>query len=466
MLAWDAGAWQLEAVTKHLRVNPTMVDPSAKARHCTLMLLAAPILADCAPDDVQKRALARYTFLFADAALEWMRRWKNQFKRDPASSKHARACEPRLQKLAEILEEAGEVRDFLAAKRQPKDSFRADDMEGTAQLWAAINPANVSAIGIAAIEAWDALSSAPSGTSIADWVYLPPSYRGAVTEALPSRNLQSWYLAADSSADLRPHTLPVAQGGPIGRRVAEINDVAEHLDVLLRLAPVLDGALIYDWLIRSAFAVELTTLFDLVIGPPPGRLSKTIPLLDLCRADRSDEGKAAVQDLESFRSLIGRDGWTYLRWMRNTIGAHLDTNLTMFEIHQHLMELDYPGIVNLAEESLDFLDEIGAHRQGLKLLLLSEYEVSRWPVDPTKDAPGRPSRPMKPGQLANFFRRFDSPYMIASPSSVASGMIMGISASRKPQPRPKVKVRRKPERYLDPVRWHPDWVQSAKPRKR
>jgi len=44
------------------------------------MLLAAPVLADCAPEDIQKRALARYTFLFADSALDWMRRWKNQLK--------------------------------------------------------------------------------------------------------------------------------------------------------------------------------------------------------------------------------------------------------------------------------------------------------------------------------------------------------------------------------------------------
>lgn len=235
--------------------------------------------------------------------------------------------------------------------------------------------------------------------------------------------------------------------------MAEINDVAEHLDVLLRLAPVVDGALIYDWLIRSAFAVELNTLFDLVLGPPPGLPSKTVPLLDLCRADRSEEGRTAVQDLESLRSQIGKDGWLYIRWMRNTIGAHLDSNLTMFEIYRHLMELDYPGVVNVAEGVLNFLDELGSHRHGLKLLLLGERKVEHWPTDPAKDAPGRPSRPMKPGQLATFFRRFDSPYMIVSASSLGSGMIAGMSAGRKPRPRKKVRVRKKPERYLEPDRW-------------
>lgn len=189
-----------------------MIDPAGKARHCTLMLLAAPVLADCAPDDVQKRALARYTFLFADSALDWMRRWKNQLKRDPASTRYAHACEPQLQKLANILEEVGEVRDFLAAKRQPRDSLRANDLESTALLWAAINPANISAIGIATIEAFDALSGATPGSSIADWVQLPPSYCRAVTGALPSRDREFWYLAADSSADLRPTLFPWLKG--------------------------------------------------------------------------------------------------------------------------------------------------------------------------------------------------------------------------------------------------------------
>jgi hypothetical protein len=406
--------------------------------------------------------LARYSFLFADSALEWMRRWRNQLKRNAATAKHAHACKPLLQKLDAALQEAGEVRDYLAAKRQPKDALRANDLEATAQLWAAVNPANVSAIGRAAMEAFDALSETPKGTSIAQWVGLDAAHRHAVTEALPRRDPNYWYAAADSSADLRLYTLPIAQGGPIGRRIAEINDVALHLDVLLRLAPVLDSALLYDWLIRSAFAVELNALFDLVVGPPPGQPSKAIPLIDLCRADRSEDGKTAVQDLEAFRDMIGKDGWGYLRWMRNSIGAHLDTNLSVIDIHRHLLELDYPGIIRVAEGSLDFLDEVGSYRLGLKLLLLGEREIRSWPIDPSVKAPGRPSRPVfSPGWLANFFRRFDSPYMIVSGSSLGSGMIAGMTAGRKPQPRPKVTVRPKPERYLEPLHWHPGWLPGS-----
>jgi hypothetical protein len=127
-----------------------------------------------------------------------------------------------------------------------------------------------------------------------------------------------------------------------------------------------------------------------------------------------------------------------------------DKNLSMLDAHEHLLGLDYPGVVRLAERILDFLDEVGSYRLGLKLLLLRERKIDRWPIDPAKKAPGRPAQSMRPGWLANFFRQFDSPYMIVSPSSLASGMIAGISAGRKPQPRSKVRVRKKPERYLEP----------------
>ena len=429
-----------------------MVDPSGKARHCTLMLMASSVLADCAPEEVQKRALARYSFLFADAALEWMRKWRNQLRRDRSTQLHARNCKPSLRGLEAALEEAGEVRDYLAAKRQPKDSLRANDIEQTARLWAAVNPANVSAIGKAAIDSFDRLSNAPAGTTIAQWAALDPAHQRAVRDALPRRDPDYWYAAADSSADQRLHTLAVAQGGPIGRRVAEINDVAEHLDVLIRLAPVLDCALLYDWLIRSAFSVELNSLFDLVAGPPPGHPSKTIPLLDLCCADRSEEGKTAVEDLRAFRRRIGEEGWIYVRWLRNSIGAHLDKDIRVFDVHDHLLNLDYPGVVRLAETSLDFLDEVGAYRAGLELLLLGERKIKPWPADPATRAPGRPTSPLpRPGSLAGFFRRFDSPHMIVSASNLGSGVVAGMSAARKPKPRTAVKVRRKPERYFEPL---------------
>jgi hypothetical protein len=235
------------------------------------MLIASGVLAGYAPEDIQQRALARYMYLYADSLLLWGRRWRKQIARNPTITKHGPKAQRRLQELAAALQGAAGVRDHLAAKRHPVASWRADDVEGTARLWVAVNPVTANAIAAAAVAAYDALhaASAPAG-SIVDVMALPVEVVQAVTRALPRRDPAHWYLAADTAADQRMFTLPAAQGGELGRVIAQVNDVAAHLDVLLRIAPVLEGALAYDWLVKSAIVVELSALLDLTLGPPPG----------------------------------------------------------------------------------------------------------------------------------------------------------------------------------------------------
>src|ERR1019366_8512837 len=152
-----------------------IVDPPGKARHCTLMLLAASVLADCAPEDNQQRALARYTFLYADALLEWARRWRNQLKHDSVTRARAQAAKPAVQELATVLDTADGVRDYLAAKRQPGQAMRADDIETTAALWVAVNPYTVQTICAAAIRAYDELNQArDQSESVVQLLGLPP----------------------------------------------------------------------------------------------------------------------------------------------------------------------------------------------------------------------------------------------------------------------------------------------------
>jgi len=99
-------------------------------------------------------------------------------------------------------------------------------------------------------------------------VDVTPKLRVEIADALPKRDRTHWYLAADTAAEIRPYILPAAGGGPIGRQVAQINDVAMHLGVIVPLVPVLYGKPPYDWLIRSALVNELSALLDLTIGPP------------------------------------------------------------------------------------------------------------------------------------------------------------------------------------------------------
>lgn len=428
-----------------------MIDPPAKARHCVLMMLSAVALAESVPEEIQKRAMARYAFLYADAALEWMRKWRNQLKRDPPTARRAQAIKPAVDRLAEALDEAGGVRDYLAAKRQALADLRADDLEATTNLWLAITPQSVESILTAAVEAFDALEASPTGASIARWAGLPADHLRRIAGAYHRRDPDYWYAAADTSADLRPYTLQVLQGGPIGRRIAQINDVATYLEALLPLAPIVEDLLLPNWLVRSTIALELNSLLDLTLGPPPGRpFNVMYPLLGLCRADGSPDMLVAVEDLEGLAAMIGGPGWTYIRWIRNSISAHVDTAISIWDVYEHLLELDYQGIVNVAVKVLNYLDEVGSNRLGLKLLLFGERQIRSWPTDPSIAVPGRPRNPIQPASLANIFRRFDSPYMITAASSLGSGIVAGMTAGRRPRPLQPVKVDgRPPNPYIE-----------------
>lgn len=430
------------------------VDAQLKARHCVLMLLAAARLVDCAPEEAQKRALARYVFVFADAGLDWIRIWRNELARVPGQERHAKACKAAVRELAAMLGEGEEIRDYLGAKRQAAAGMRADDIEATLRLWAAVNPPRVKAICKAARCTHDALAGVDDDDSVAIWTFLPDQLAEELEAVLPKRDSAYWHLAADSAAALRPYTLPVEGGGLIGRRVTQINDVAMHLDVLLRIAGVAERHLVYDWLVRSVIGLELSALLDLTLGAPPGaKLNVVYPLLALCRGQGDPKD---AESLEQLRESIGEEGWIYLRQFRNTVGAHLDRELSMFAIHRHLIELDYAGVIALAEHVLDFLDAMGAGSPGLGLLVLGERRIGSWPIDPEAEGPGRPKGAMV-GSVAGMFRRFDSPYMTVSASSTGSGAVAGIVAGRIPRPRDKAKVMgRAPNRWLEPAsqrRW-------------
>jgi hypothetical protein len=407
------------------------------------MLVAADVLAGCAAEDIQQRTLARYVYLYADSLLLWGRRWRKQIARNPGTTKYGPKAERHLKDLALALESASGVRDHLAAKRHAVANWRADDVEATARLWSAVNPGTVNAIGAAAIAAYDTLNaaSAPAG-SIVNVMGLPAEVASAVSQALPRRDPAHWYLAADTAADQRMFTLPAAQGGELGRVIAQVNDVAAHLDVLLRIAPLLEAVLAYDWLVKSAVLVELNALLDLTLGPPPGgRYNVMFPLIEICRHARP---KHVAEDLERLRESLGAEGWLMIRWMRNKLGAHLDDELTLSAIHQHLIELDYKGIVRLAKHVLDFLDALGASQLDLPLLLIGERKINSWSTDPTRGAPGAPSPYGSPGAMATFFRRLDSPYMAVTGSTMGSAVLAGHTSARTPQPREPVAVTGRP----------------------
>ena len=400
------------------------------------MVLAAAWLAELAPTDHQSRVLARYVFLWADAASLWLSRWRNEVKRDAANRQRARTAEPAVAALRDLVEHHSAVRDYLAAKRQALHPARFLDLERTLLLYGSINADSVRWLAAAAVEAYDTLAA--TAGSIGDVFIVDaqlPERLAAAVDIDPSEQV----FAADTYAGAGAHTFQVAQGGAIGRRVGEVNDLASHLDVVLRLVPVVRGQLAFDWLVRSALLVELSALLDLTVGPPPEAKPNWghRPLLDICRAGRAEIG---AERLAGLRGRIGEEGWGYLRYARNKVGAHVDDQLSLFEVHRHLIELDLYGVVRLAESVLDELDWIGCYELDLKLLLFRARlrgDAARFDQHP----------------IAPAFARLDSPYMIISGGgSLSSAAVAGMVAGRRPRPRDPVEAPPRPDPLAPPVR--------------
>jgi hypothetical protein len=423
-----------------------VADPPGKARHSTLMLLSAALISDQLPDLIQRRAMARYVFLYGDAALLWCQRWRTILKRDRATERHALAARPAVAELAAAVADADGVRDYLAAKRQSLAGMRADDIEATSRLWGSVTPAKAGRIVTAAVAAYDALAGKGSVVDTLAW---DSATVAGLTTSVSARDPAHWYVASDTGADQRPHTLVAAQGGELGRLIAQINDVVEHLRVLIAVAPVLYGQLPFDWLVRSALMVELSALHDLVLGPPPGeKRTVTFSLLDRCRA--SERTREAGEELVRLRESI-ISGPEYVRFARNKFGAHFDARMTTVELHRHLAELDFEGNLRFAAHLIDWLDGLGATQLDLQLLALGERRISTWKTDPAHPPRGAPSAAGSPGALADMFRRFDSPYMAVTNSSMGSAVLGGIMAGRRPEPIKRRPVPRRLDELTQPM---------------
>jgi len=129
-----------------------MADPDHKTRHAVQMACAARALARAAPSDHLKRVLARYAFVHLDdvarrPAMGYGATWRNQLRQNPRTKPTAEAALPALQRLRLDWSIYQHVRDFIAAKRQPRDKAdAAADQLATFKLWTDIGQLSVEAL--------------------------------------------------------------------------------------------------------------------------------------------------------------------------------------------------------------------------------------------------------------------------------------------------------------------------------
>ena len=309
-----------------------MADPDHKTRHAVQMACAARALARAAPSDHLKRVLARYVFVHLDDVVRYGATWRNQLLKNPRTKPTAEAALPALERLRRDWSTYEHVRDFIAAKRQPRDAAdAAADQLATFEIWIDIGELSVETLVDDAIELYAQLAALEGLPPVDAEPVVNRAVRRALAEFDPIGEEAFLEVNASSFGAARPNTASVRMGGAIGRLLPLINDVGESAALLARLAsvPELDEPI--KRLVVCALPSEIHELLRLTVGPPASvqqHTPDTTSLLALyTAAGRPSDAMAVLQHLEG--SIAQETQESLLDW-RNRLGAHTD-DLTPWE---------------------------------------------------------------------------------------------------------------------------------------
>ena len=350
-----------------------IVDLPAKVRHAVEMACAARALARAAPSDHLKRVLARYAFVHLHDVDRFAAPWRNQLLRDDRTAATARAAEPALERFRRDWREYQQVRHYLAAKRQPRDTVDAarDQLE-TFELWSDIGELSVETLVDDAFEVYVQLS-ALEGLPPVDPV---PAVSAAAVQAIqivePVGDEAYLEVNASTFATARAKTVSLRTGGQPGRIVPLINDVAESATLLAELARVeadLNPAI--KRMVSCALPAELDEFLRLAIGPPPS-LMRHAPDSSSLLAYYVGEGSPpdVITNLEVLRSSIPDQVREYLHGLRNSIGAHTDERDPWPDLESAMEGVELQRLVELLEWIQVLLELVAVSPGGPILLLL------------------------------------------------------------------------------------------------
>lgn len=385
-------------------------------------MLAARALADAAPNDHYKRILARQVYVFAAAFLNRAYDWRSELARHSGSRARAQEGRRRLRKLAGTYNQSKRVRDYLAAKRQPAHTVRAQDAELTLELWISIDQRGVASLIKQALRAYEAL--VPADESANEELALtaaPEVLRTALARLGPPGEEANQAFAVGSYAAAVPGTNSVHLGGGVGRRITHVNDVNDQLLTLETLWPAVDGLQPFHRLVCAALIAEISTLLDLTIGPPEPHEVRCASLLQLCREQNASEGERV---LDGIRENLPDEWRAYFKEARNMFGAHVDARVPYDELRAELDDVDMAQLIEMISGLRRGLKFAALYDQGLRMLFFNRRVSAAVPRQPI--TPGQVGPVLPPGISPEML---DSPYVIVTDSANTTGAVAGMMAS-------------------------------------
>jgi hypothetical protein len=415
-----------------------MRDAPAKTRHAVQMAIAARSLSASAADAHRRRVIARYVFVYLDDVIRFAAPWRNRLRADPRSRAAADSALPALKRLRQDWKDYQHVRDYLAAKRQPRNpsSRVADELESF-ELWADIGELAVGTLVDDAIEVYAQLAAVTALPPVDYEPVCPPPLAAALRELDALGEEGSIEIAASSFGADRPGAFPIRMGGDIGRLVPLMNDVAENIMTLHALMGPASGQPIFEQLVRCQLPSELHELLILAVGPEPGGPTSTQPsLLELYSKPDSPPGpKLQLEELRDWISAsIDRP---QLRDWRNRVGAHIDAESPWKEeLETGMANLDLAPISRVIDHVLDWLEACALEPHGPFALLFparklkslfqtgSQRGLSYDDPDAVSELANIPSA-LPPARFA------DAPYMVwVAGGSNLSAAVAGMHAAR------------------------------------
>jgi hypothetical protein len=343
-------------------------DRELKTTHAVRMMMIACQLAIAVPRDRQQRILSRYVILHTDSAERWASRWIDEEARPPRGSPPRRA----LRRLRQEYAKQKAIRDTIATRRQAIENGRAADLRATLALWQQLTHAGATRLCERGRAVCDALGADPELLDTA----VDPILLHDLRDELGANQMQPTkvYLDATSYAAGEPNLLPITVTGFGGRRIMQVNDVHDNLDLLNAIRPLVGRTDDVGLLLRAALIVEVQSLIDLVIGPPAEQPARDgPPLLDLVDRERGESGYAFLEQVRT--RVVPDQTRSNLLALRDRVAAHLDTQTSYADILETLQAVNVDDVFLAADNLLDALDTAARAHVDLGYLAIGHPEL-------------------------------------------------------------------------------------------